>query len=354
MNASSQRSTGRSDVDIQVTVNGIHSFHLLEVRAASLAPFGLRVLDSRIYFTEQGEQESETLVEAIEEGQVFRVAISVIGVYAQLPTKLDADLRYGKGPGIERVEYGVRFFPYTSSILRFNFELHKGRIRALQVNNGEEVRLLWSHASFRNEVGQEIPRQVAHSRTGWQEAMAWLTAEDRPHVFLLQLPVRASSRTIAKSILHPMFTWMASMVGITLAAELATSEVIVAAVIGTWSFLLREWSGSTRAHQINLLSGIFVFQATAAAIWGIALDQSVLWATIVGVSLAIFSLDLFIASVRFEYRGYLPRRFAVPWSWIARTLERLRARRRRKLKVTGFDYERTAAPLQIPRESRRK
>jgi len=324
------------------------------VRAASFAPFRLRVLDSRIYFTEQGQQESETLVEAIEEEKVFRAAISVIGVYAQLPTELDADLRYGKGPGTERVEYGVRFFPYTSSILRFNFELDKGRIRALRVNNGEEVRLLWSHASFRNEVGHEIPRQVAHSHTGWQEAMAWLTLEERPHALLLQLPVRASSRTVAKSILHPMFTWMASMVGIALAAELATSEVIVAAVIGTWSFLLREWSGSARAHQINLLSGIFIFQAMAAAVWGIALNQSVSLAAIVGISLAIFSLDLFVASVRFEYRGYLPRRFAVPWSWVARTLEILRARRRRKFKVTGFDYERTAKSLQIRRDSRRR
>jgi hypothetical protein len=51
--------------------------------------------------------------------------------------------------------------------------------------------------------------------------------------------------------------------------------------------------------------------------------------------------------VRFDYRGYLPKRFAVPWAWIAKNLEKLRARRRKKLSLTGFDYERTAAPLQV-------
>jgi hypothetical protein len=175
------------------------------------------------------------------------------------------------------------------------------------------------------------------------------TPDERPHSLVIQIPVRASSRTISKSILHPTFTWMASMVAITLAAQLATNEVIVAAVIGTWSFLLREWSDSARAHQINLQSGIFIVQALSAAAWGIALAVSPLIAILLGSILFALTLDLFFASVRFECRGYLPGRLAVPWTWVARNLERLRARRRRKLHLVGFDYERTAAPLQMSR-----
>jgi len=135
------------------------------------------------------------------------------------------------------------------------------------------------------------------------------------------------------------------MVGITLAWQLATPAVVVASVIGSWSFLLREWAASARAHQINLLTAIFIFQGAAAAAWGFTLHQGKIAASILGFILVIFTMDLFFASVRFDYRGYLPKRIAVPWAWIAINLERLRARRRKKLNLTDFDYERTAAPL---------
>jgi len=334
-----------SEVDIEITVNGIHSFHLLEVRASSLSSFSLEVHESRIYYSEYGVQQSESLVSSLKKDLFEVVVVSIIGVYAQLPTVLDAQLRYGKGPGVARAEYGVRFYPYISSILRFNFNVRDGHVRALKVNNGPEIRLLWSQASFKDETGQELPRQVAHSSIGWQESLAWLPASKRPQSLLIQLPVRASSRTISTSILHPMFTWLATMVGITLAWQLATPAVVVASVIGSWSFLLREWAASARAHQINLLTAIFIFQGAAAAAWGFTLHQGKIAASILGFILVIFTMDLFFASVRFDYRGYLPKRIAVPWAWIAINLERLRARRRKKLNLTDFDYERTAAPL---------
>jgi hypothetical protein len=87
-------------------------------------------------------QQSEFLVSSLKDGETNQIAISVIGVYAQLPTVLNADLRYGKGPGVERAEYGVRFYPFISSILRFSFRLQHGHIRALRVHNDEEIRLL--------------------------------------------------------------------------------------------------------------------------------------------------------------------------------------------------------------------
>jgi hypothetical protein len=238
-----------SEVDVEITVNGIYSHHLLVIRAFSLSKFSLEVHESRIYYTEYGVQQSEFLVASLKKGEFEEICTSIIGVYAQLPIGRHADLRYGQAPRAERAEYGVRFFPYISSALRFNFSLQDGHIRALKVTNGPEIRLLWSQASFKDETGQELPRQVAHGSTGWQESLAWLPASKRPRTLLIQLPVRASSRTISTSILHPMFTWLATMVGITLAWQLASPAVVVASVIGSWSFLLREWAASTRAHQ---------------------------------------------------------------------------------------------------------
>lgn len=325
------------------------------MRASSLSNFALEVHESRIYYTEYGVQQSASLVSSLKnEQQLEEIVVSVIGVYAQVPTVLDAELRYGRGPGIARAEYGVRFYPYISSILRFNFNIRDGHIRALKVNNGPEIRLLWSQASFKDEIGEELPRQVAHSSVGWQESLAWLPVSKRPQALLIQLPVRASSRTISTSILHPMFTWLATMVGITLAWQLATPAVVVASVIGSWSFLLREWAASARAHQINLLTAIFIFQGAAAAAWGFTLHQGRLAASILGGILVLLTIDLFFASVRFDYRGYLPKRIAVPWAWVAISLERLRARRRRKLSLTGFDYERTAAPLKATQKRSRR
>jgi len=345
--SSSSRPTrrGRSadpdaEVDLEITINGIYSFHLLEVQASSLKSFSLEVHDSRIYYAAFGTQMSETSATAIPQDGIFRIVLSIIGTYAQLPTVLGAELRYGKGPGVERVEYGVRFYPYVSSAMRFSFSLQHGNVRAFKVNNGEDVRLLWSQASIKDQAGKEMRRHVAHSSTGWQEALAWLPAPQRPQSLLIHLPVRASTRAISKSILHPSFTWLASMVAITLAAQLATPEVVVAAVVGSWSFLLREWADSARAHQLNLLSGIFIFEGVSAAAWGFTLERARLAAYVLGAFLILFTIDLLFASVRFEYRGYLPARVALPWAWTAKTLEKLRARRRRKLHVAGFDWER--------------
>jgi hypothetical protein len=329
-----------------MTVDGIHSFHLVELEAVSFSPFDLELSGVTLYSFDWGEPETANVIHGVSDQIRFAVRARLFGGFAQVPTKPSqaADLRFGRGPGVERVEYGVRFYPFVSSVIRVAFKLRKNHIRAVHFRNGPDVRLLWSQAFFVGENGRELPRQVSHSHSGWQESLGWLDVDARPTGLVFQVPVRASGRALSKTILRPMFTWVASLVGITLAAQLATTEVVIASVIGTWSFLLREWSDSARSHQVNLLTAILIFHALSAAVWGVAASLGGLIQLLAGVLFAGFTLDLFIAAVRFEYRGRLPRRLAIPWSIIARSLERLRARRRRKLSVAGFDHERTPVP----------
>lgn len=345
--------TQHAGIRVCLQMEGIHSFHLVSIKAKGTSEFSLEMMDCRFFSIDHGNSVSDHLVTAVKSGDEYKIVASVFGTYAQMPVRKDEELRFGRGPGTERVEYGVRFYPFISSTFRICLRAHQGALQQFDVMNASDVRLLWSQAQMTDGSGENLPRQVAHSEAGWRESLSWLPRDFRPQQINLQIPVRANGRAIGKAVLRPMFTWMASMVGIVLAAELGTSSVVVVSVVGTWSFLLREWADSARSHQMNILAALLIYHAVAASIWGLALVTSKVAVWVLVGLFTFLSIDLFGAAVRFEYSGRLPRRMAVPWAMAAKALESLRARRRRRFRVASFDHEGRVVTEEVPSRRRR-
>jgi hypothetical protein len=247
-------------------------------------------------------------------------------------------LRHGQAPGTERAEYTVRFHPFISSWLRFRVDAGGSVVGALAVSVPPELRIVWARSALVDEdTGDRLARDEGHEPNGWKEALSFMQPRERSSRVYLEAPVISSGRYLTGRLLNPIFSWLGSLVVIFVASLIGDVSLTVGLVGGAWVFLLREWSGSERSHQLNFLSAVFLIEAVIAAVWAAASLVGTIPTIVVASVVVAGTVDLVRAAIPFEYRGRLPRRYEAIWAPITVWLERRRAKRRTSAGVSGFD-----------------
>jgi len=325
-----------NQVRMTVAVDEIHSHSLVRIEASGGEAFALSFPSATVFSIRDGERSGAASVRSGVGKSTVDAA--VVGTMAQLPVDKLADLRFGRAPGLSRPEYGVRFFPFVSSIFELQVECTGGRIVDVDFVISSEFRAVWSLARFEDLTGRNLTRSVAHDVDGWREALAY---EDGGTASInLSIPVRAAGRALVKTVVFPMLTWLASLVAILLASYFGTIQVVLGVVAASWAVIVRDLSSTKRAHQVTILTGICVFELISALTVGLLADLARPWITFAYLAVVlVVVIDGLAAVSAFEYVGRLPRRWCVPWGLVSTSLERMRARRRSSAGVVAFDHE---------------
>jgi hypothetical protein len=334
----------RAAVQVSVDVHDIYSSSTVHLRAQSTDQFALELGHGHIFEIDTGVRVSSESAASSASGEVHALDLNVTGVFGQKPVESGETISLGGGPGVSRAEYGVRFFPFISSILDLSFRLTGGEISSVVVLVRPEIRLLWDLAKVdtasNNGVDQldEPTIVIAHSPGGWRQALIF--DEQRPDAFAITLPAVASGRLLTRSVLYPLVVWFGSLVTVFAAAQLLNTDAIVAAVGASWTLGLREWLLSERAHQITLGQALLVAQGLSVSIWAAALVWIPTWACVGVVAvLATGGAWLIRTAASFEYTTVLPTLLAKTWGRCTIVLEARRASRRKRLGLSSFDHE---------------
>lgn len=328
----------RTGVRVHLTLGEIFSHSTIEVSACAPEPFRLNFRDRAVFSMDVGTQEDESTIRAVRAGEQYEIRTRIVGAIAHVPVDQNAQLHHGIAPGVSRAEYTVRFFPFVSSSVFLSVRSSPLPIQELAVIDTDDVRSIWSPTSLVDERSNVLPRQSAHFPGGWSQALRWQDPPLQPHEAVLTLPVRASGRALVKAILYPTVTWVAGLMGIALAVAFANTGVALTAVAAVWAFLLREWTMSPRAHQVNLATAMFALQALGAGLWAGAIAVGGWAIAAVSTVFLLVVLLLIRLATRFEYSGRLPRWIDRPWGRVAVLLEKRRAAARAALGVSEFDY----------------
>lgn len=330
-------------VQISADIHDIYSSSTVKLYAQSKDRFTLELAHGSIFEVSTGVRLSTDRATSSASGEVEILDVSITGVFGQRPIESRESVRLGGGPGISRAEYGVRFFPFVSSLLDLSFNLLGGEISSVIVLVRPEVRLLWDLASVtvndRGAAQVNHPRTViAHSPGGWRQALIF--DDHRPKAFAITMPAVASGRLLTRSVLYPLVVWFGSLVTVFAAFHLLNTGAVVAAVGASWTLGLREWLLSERAHQITLGQALLAAQGFSVSVWAAAIVLLPTWGCIfVAAGLAAAGVWLIRMVASFEYRTVLPTLLARVWGRCTLILEARRASQRKRLGLSGFDHE---------------
>jgi hypothetical protein len=325
----------RDGVELIAAVRDTYAFSTVRICAAAEHPFSLDVSPAHVYTTKRGFTEGSSLVHSAGADGLWEIDADITGVFAQLPVRAGEELRYGRGPGIERAEYGVRFYPFFSSVLKLRLAVSRG-LRSVTVEDRAEVRLLWDRASQLRHDGSTEQLVRAHSPSGWRQTFRYSPAAPTVE---LTVPVVASRRFLFRVVVFPLVTFAGSLVAVFAAHVLLDSEAVVAALGASATLLLREAVQSERAHQANLGNALLGVEGLLVLAWAAGLTL-LPTAVMIGIAVVLVAAGVSLVGLtgRFEYVGRLPWPLASTWARAATALERWRARRRSRVGISPFDH----------------
>lgn len=323
---------GNSSVSIRIKTEAIYLHSIAVLSFSSDSPFlvGLpSTLDviqvakgKRV--TQDDESGDTNLFQSHKtEKKTHSVEVSAIGLFNERKASWGHDELGNR--------YGMRFYPFVSSIIRGKFTCSQP-IESVIIEIPNSYRFIFAQS---NITQNENPSLLRHSY-GEDHSLyvfTWDKEEVKPsdeYQLFADVSVRFGGRSLLRIVQFPIFYWLGALIAIALLSLTDNIYVVLGAVAAAWVFLLERWDSSSLPQKGTILTHFYLLFGAVLLIWGI------LWCVlgiktiyIMGpVILLMFILSLW-GTKRFNETGELPRWFARFYAEKVIGLDRKRARRKR-------------------------
>jgi hypothetical protein len=253
-------------VYVKISLPSIYSASLAEVTIKGGAAFSAD-LPGTIVAVEAGVADGQC-VRAVGKDQDFTVCATVLGLVTERSTRAGQVSQAGPDGS-----YGMRFYPFVSSVVVGAIDIVGGVVASLQVETPNDFRLIWYGAHA--ECGG--PGRLHHSFDRSKSCFV-LTFPAPNQRLVFTLPIRLSSERLMRLVSFPILYWLLALAGIAVATFLDKPSVAIAAVLATWTFMLRQWNGSDLPQQNTPLTWGYVWAALFLPVWLLAWRELGWWA----------------------------------------------------------------------------
>ncbi len=198
------------------------------------------------------------------------VVVSAIGLIDE--KEVINDKKYS---GILGNHYGMRFYPFVSSVIN-GLIYCTSKIENVSIVLPDIYRFIFAKAEIRQNGKQSVLRQSYGDKESvfiltWDN-ISPLQKPSQSFCYKLEpnLPVRLSGRSLLRLVKFPVFYWIIALIGITiLSISNDNIFVVIGAIATAWLFMLQRWDKSSLPQQNTILTWLYTLYGALIAIWGI-------------------------------------------------------------------------------------
>ena len=295
-------------ISLLIKADSIYQDSIVEISATATKQFKIafqgKILNI-IFGTLTDKQNSEVV--AIEKDGIYIVSLQIAGWFSEREVyKTDET-----GP---HTKYGMRFFPFISSFLLGEFNTSNLSINSVILDLPDEFRLIWYGAEILNpnNVKGELKHSKGKDRSKYY--FLWNGVNDQAGRYKFKIPVRIGGTELLRLTYFPAYYYILALCAVTLSAFADKISILIAAIAGTWTFMLRHWGRSNLPQRNTLLTHLYVIAGIYIFIWGFAWKRFHFWASFLIIPTVIFLMLFFRSLRKFNLEGILPSIIRKYWS----------------------------------------
>lgn len=302
--AVSARSEG---ISVELKATSLYEHSLIRLTAKGCESFELEFDEYiTVFAVEWGRAAGDRCIESTQEGGQHVVRAELQGCFAE---------RIIRGPwDPDGSQYGQRYWPYVSSRLVAGIAATCVGISTVELALGAPIRAVGNvsqSSTVAGDTDEPMPPIYAAENEGWRHLYRWAK---RQRVVYLDIQLRLGGALLGRLVPITVYTWLAALVGIAVAASHGSATTTATAVAALSAFALREWSATERPQRLTPLGIAYAAGAVLAIGWAIAWRAD----DILGFALTPLMLTAAAAVLaghrHFENTGELPRIVELLWS----------------------------------------
>ena len=206
--------------------------------------------------------------------------------------------------------YGMRFYPFVSSIIRGTF-FCSNRIESISIVLPNVFRFIFAKSSIsqnncpsvlRHSYGEEYSTYIFT----WDKEMK--TTGD--YQLFADIPVRLGGRSLLRIVRFPIYYWIGALIAVALLTFTDNIYVVIGAVAAAWVFMLERWDSSSLPQSDTILTRFYLLFGALLGLWGVVWSLYGLWGLIMAIPLLVLVIIVLCAENHFNETGELPQGFA--------------------------------------------
>ena len=300
----SARSAG---ISVQLQATSIYEHSLIRLTAKGCESFGLEFDEYiTVFAVEWGRAVGDRCIESTGEDGQHVVRAELQGCFAE---------RIVRGPwDPDGSQYGQRYWPYVSSRLVTGIAATCVGISSVELALSAPIRAVGDvtqSSTVAGDTDEPMRPLYAAENEGWRHLYRW---SELQRVVYLDVRLRLGGALLGRLVPLTVYTWLAALVGIAVAASYGSAATTATAVAALSAFALREWSATERPQRLTPLGTAYAAGAVLAICWAIAWRADDIFGFALTPLMLIAAAAVLASHRRFENTGELPRVVELLWS----------------------------------------
>ena len=306
-------------ISLLIKADSIYQDSIVEISATATRQFKVAfkaTILNVISGTLNDKQNCEVV--AIEKDGIYILSLQITGWFSEREVYATDET----GP---HTKYGMRFFPFVSSFLFGNLTTSNLPINTVILDLPDKFRLIWYGAEILNpnNVKGELKHSKGKDRSKYY--FLWNDQNEQAGQYKFKIPVRIGGAELLRLTYFPAYYYILALCAVTLSAFADKVSILIAAIVGTWTFMLRHWGRSNLPQRNTLLTHLYIIAGIYIFIWGFAWKRFHFWALFLIIPTVIL-LVLFFQSLRkFNLEGILPSIVTKYWSRQIKKIDQIQA-----------------------------
>ena len=236
------------------------------------------------------------------ERENYAIEISVIGLFNERTVDYN---RHELGN-----HYGMRFYPFISSIIRGTF-LFSRQVENISIVLPNSFRFIFANSDItQNDVSSVLRHSYGEEYStyifSWEEEIAY----SEEYKLFADIPVRLGGRSLLRIVRFPIYYWIGALIAIALLSFTDNISVVIGSVAASWVFMLNRWDSSSLPQSDTILTVFYLIFGALLGIWGVLWEVIEWKAIFMVIPILVLVFLVFKAVKHFDETGELPQTFA--------------------------------------------
>ena len=299
-------------ITVNIKSDSIYENSIVWINLVSDLPFSAK-FSGNILNLYSGKQGNDFFVHSEEKDKRHLIEIEIMGWFKE--RRID----YFDTEGAHS-KYGMRFYPFVSSYIQCQLIIKNNIIGSFIFDLPDDFRIIWYGASITDPKNNKFNLNHAYGPQRSKYVFFVNNASDEAiknsntqYEYEINIPIRLGGSKLLKITQFPVYYSILAFWGVALASMSKNISVMLAAIAGVWTFMLRQWGISDLPQRTTFLTFAYLVVGLIIGVWGIAWYFLNWWALFLIIPIIAFYRIVFASLRKFSYEGTLPKSLEKFW-----------------------------------------
>jgi hypothetical protein len=297
---------------MNIKLQSIYSFNLIQIKLSGAEKFDFKFDNGTIVNIEKGLKTQENLLVAVEDGSIYSIEFEILDWVKEKPISETNLISNKNNP---QNYYGMRYYPFISSNIQSNFTIYNGTLNSIVLNTPNDFRLIWYGAKITDLNNNPASINHSYSNDASNYIFLWENAQcSNESSYEMKLPIRMSGEKILKLVHFPILYWILALFIVSIAAFQDKPSILAAAIAGSWTFMLRQWTNSNTPQRNSILTFGYTIAGLFLLFWGLVFKFFELKGLFLIIPVLLIYKLINFSIKEYGLKGILPKMITNYWS----------------------------------------